>query len=110
MKESKKEILFILLHLIPLGKVTTYKALARILKTSPRVVGRMLKLNNKPVIIPCHRVVRTSGDIGGYTLSGKENREFKLKLLKLEDVVLSGDKVGSENIIYLDEVLLGSSR
>jgi len=110
LKERKKEILFILLQLVPIGKVTTYRSLAKIMKTSPRAVGRMLKQNDKPVVIPCHRVVRTSGDLGGYTLGGKEDRGFKLKLLKLEDVVMSRDRVSSESLIRLDEVLLGSSR
>ncbi|MEM1622925.1 MAG: MGMT family protein, partial [Sulfolobales archaeon] len=102
--------MFILLQLVPVGRVTTYKALARVLKTSPRAVGRMLKLNDRPIVVPCHRVVRASGELGGYTLGDGENSEFKLKLLKLEGVKLFGDRVSLENIIYLDEVLLGDPR
>lgn len=92
--------------MIPPGKVTTYKSLARLLKTSPRALGRMLKENGRPVIVPCHRVVRSTGETGGYTLGRRESREFKLKLLKLEGVVVSGDKVNPESIISLDEMFL----
>lgn len=109
MRESKKEILSILLQMIPLGNVTTYKSLAKILRTSPRALGRMLKQNSQSIVTPCHRVVRSSGDVGGYSLSGRERREFKLKLLKLEGVNVSGDRVSPESMISLDEMLLGES-
>lgn len=106
MGKKKRELLFILLQSIPVGKVTTYKSLARILKTSPRALGRMLRENDRPVIVPCHRVVRSTGEIGGYTLGRKTNREFKLKLLRLEGVVVSGGKVDPESIVSLDEMFL----
>ncbi|MEM2637250.1 MAG: MGMT family protein, partial [Candidatus Korarchaeota archaeon] len=55
---------------IPRGKVTTYGAVAKILKTSPRIIGKMLRKNKYPLIIPCHRVIRSDGHLGGYTPGG----------------------------------------
>ena len=52
---------------VPKGKVTTYGAIAKKLKTSPRAVGGALKRNEHPIVIPCHRVVKSDGSLGGYT-------------------------------------------
>lgn len=68
---------------IPYGKIMTYGEIARFLKTSPRSVGRVLKLNPAPVIIPCHRVVSKSG-LGGFSYGLK----IKMELLKLEGIRL----------------------
>ena len=50
---------------IPAGKVITYGGLAKKLGTSARAVGNACRNNPIPVVIPCHRVVSSSG-IGGY--------------------------------------------
>lgn len=107
-KSAREEVLSALLQLVPLGMVTTYGSLARLLGTSPRAVGRMLGRNRWPIVVPCHRVVRSSGDLGGYTISGREGREFKLKLLRLEGVGMRGGRVRRESFVRLDELLLGS--
>ena len=56
---------------VPSGKITTYKELARSvgLQNGQRVIGQIMKKNPFPVIIPCHRVVKSNGEIGGYALS-----------------------------------------
>jgi len=53
---------------VPSGKITTYKELASSvgLQNGQRVIGQIMKKNPFPVIIPCHRVVRSDGKIGGY--------------------------------------------
>lgn len=62
---------------IPKGKTKTYKEIAEKLKTSPRAIGQALKKNfNKK--IPCHRVIMSNGDLGGY------NRGIKKKILLLK--------------------------
>ncbi|MCS7099066.1 MAG: MGMT family protein [Sulfolobales archaeon] len=109
-RSAKREILLILLQLIPPGKVTTYGSLARILKTSPRVVGMMLKRNERLITIPCHRVVESSRRLGGYSVSGKSRRDFKLKLLKLEGVCFNKSRVSSDSVILLDSLLLLENR
>ena len=50
---------------IPSGKVTTYGKLAKHLGTSPRAVGNACRANPLPIIVPCHRVVASTG-VGGY--------------------------------------------
>jgi methylated-DNA-[protein]-cysteine S-methyltransferase len=70
------------LRKIPFGKVITYKELA--LKNGginyARAVGKAVGTNPVPIIIPCHRVINSSGSLGGY-LCGVQ---FKEKLLELE--------------------------
>lgn len=67
---------------IPIGEVRTYKWVAE-KAGSPRAyrgVGQVLKNNPCPLIIPCHRVVRSDRNTGGYAFGlGR-----KKKLLRLE--------------------------
>ncbi len=90
-----REVTYIILQLIPMGKVTTYGALAKFLKTSPRLIGKIMKENKRIIVIPCHRVVKSNGDIGGYSLG----LEFKRKILELEGVRFSNGRVCKEQII-----------
>jgi methylated-DNA-[protein]-cysteine S-methyltransferase len=64
------------------GKVKTYKRIAEEIghPNACRAVGTALKNNPLPVTIPCHRVIRSDGDIGGYALGRKK----KAALLKKE--------------------------
>jgi methylated-DNA-[protein]-cysteine S-methyltransferase len=66
---------------IPFGDVSTYAGVAEA-AGSPRAVraaGNALGSNPMPVIVPCHRVLRTGGALGGYT-GGLERKEFLLRL------------------------------
>jgi methylated-DNA-[protein]-cysteine S-methyltransferase len=55
-------------HAIPRGSVSTYGLLAARLgkPTAVRAVGQALATNPFPIIVPCHRAVRSSGELGGY--------------------------------------------
>ena len=67
---------------IPFGHVRTYKWVAR-KAGSPRAyraVGTLLKNNPCPFMIPCHRVIKSDSDLGGYVFGAK----FKKKILDLE--------------------------
>ena len=64
------------------GNTKTYGEIARVLSTSPRYVGNVCGQNNHLLVIPCHRVVRTDGTLGGF--SGLGGIKLKQKLLKLE--------------------------
>jgi O-6-methylguanine DNA methyltransferase len=66
---------------IPKGKVMTYKEIARAINKprAYRAVGNVLNKNTDPNI-PCHRVVRSDGKIGGYRKGVKK----KMELLKKE--------------------------
>jgi methylated-DNA-[protein]-cysteine S-methyltransferase len=66
---------------IPFGEVKTYAEMAQA-AGSPRAVraaGNALGANPMPVVVPCHRVVRSGGGFGGYT-GGLERKEFLLRL------------------------------
>jgi methylated-DNA-[protein]-cysteine S-methyltransferase len=69
------------------GDVTTYQDIGtKIGSKASRAVGNVLKSNPLPLIIPCHRVIRKDGNVGGFM--GKSNKEwqqdFKTKLLQIE--------------------------
>tara|TARA_B100000686_G_C16787396_1_gene976170 strand:- start:1235 stop:1768 length:534 start_codon:yes stop_codon:yes gene_type:complete len=69
---------------IPYGKTRSYKWLASNIKNPQayRAVGNANGNNPLPIIIPCHRVIRKNGDLGGYT-GGLGIKRF---LLNLEQV------------------------
>lgn len=66
---------------IPVGKVRTYKWVAFKIHhpKAYRAVGRVLKNNPLPLIIPCHRVIASSGKPGGYAW-GKKTKKMLLDL------------------------------
>jgi methylated-DNA-[protein]-cysteine S-methyltransferase len=70
---------------IPFGSVLTYREVADRAgrPAAVRAAGNALGANPIPIVVPCHRVVRTGGGLGGYT--GGLDR--KVKLLTLEGVL-----------------------
>ncbi|MFA5021687.1 MAG: MGMT family protein [Patescibacteria group bacterium] len=85
--------------LIPQGKVVTYKLLAEVLNRpkAARAVGNALNKNTCLVKIPCHRVVKSSGQVGGYVAGSKK----KLSLLKKEGIEIeSGNKINLKRFLY----------
>ena len=67
---------------IPKGKVLNYKQVAQLtgFPRAWRAVGNILNKNPDPKTIPCHRVIRSDGKIGGY----KNGVKKKIALLKKE--------------------------
>lgn len=61
---------------IPRGQVRTYAWIAQQIghPAAVRAVGSALRKNPVPVLIPCHRVVRSDGFIGEYALGGSDNK------------------------------------
>ena len=80
--KSFKEKVFAVVGKIPKGKVLTYKQVAERAGSprAARAVGSILKTNFDPAI-PCHRVIRSDGGMGGYNRGGKNK---KLEILKKE--------------------------
>lgn len=88
---EKRAKVFALVARIPLGKVTTYGELARVVECHPRLVGRLLHSNTDPLNVPCHRVVRSSGELaGGYVFGGPN---IQKNLLVSEGVSFVGKKI-----------------
>lgn len=72
---------------IPYGETKTYAEIAQEIGHSgaARAVGTALKHNPYPIVIPCHRVVRSSGGYGEYAFGGESKRqliEFEQKNLQ----------------------------
>jgi len=66
--------------LVPLGYVTSYGLVAKAAGGSPRAVGRVMASNPFPLIVPCHRVVRSDFKLGGYG----GGLDVKLEILRRE--------------------------
>ena len=67
---------------IPYGKTKSYGEIAKKLNTSPRYVGNVCGKNDHLLIIPCHRVVRSDGSLGGFSGLGGINLKKKLILME----------------------------
>ena len=84
---------------VPKGQITTYGELAKAvgLKNGQRIVGKIMNKNPYPVIVPCHRVVMSTGKIGGYAYG----EHIKIKLLNDEGIQIKNGKITDlENRIY----------
>ncbi|MFH0791122.1 MAG: MGMT family protein [Candidatus Omnitrophota bacterium] len=66
---------------IPLGEVRTYKWVAQKIghPRAYRAVGQILRNNPYTLIIPCHRVIKSNGYLGGYS-RGIKNKKMLLDL------------------------------
>ena len=73
---------------IPKGELRTYSQVAIAIKKpkAVRAVANAIGKNPYAPKIPCHRVIRSDGTLGGY--SGKGGINTKRKLLKLEGILL----------------------
>ena len=67
---------------IKVGNTTTYGKIAKKYKLSSRHVGKICGQNNLLLVVPCHRVIRTDGSLGGFTSAG--GIKLKKKLLEFE--------------------------
>lgn len=97
--KSFKERCYAKLKKIPRGKVTTYKALAEALDTRAyRAVGNAMNKNSNAPILPCHRVVKINGNVGGYAFGMKK----KIALLRKEGISITGNKIAHFKTIFFD--------
>ncbi|HRS06243.1 MAG TPA: methylated-DNA--[protein]-cysteine S-methyltransferase [Candidatus Ratteibacteria bacterium] len=85
--KQKKELVLKNVLAIKFGTTQTYKQIALKTrgKTTPRMVGQILGTNDKLIAVPCHRVVYSDGDIGGYVLG----KNLKKTLLEWEKKVIT---------------------
>ncbi len=85
LKNFQKKVLKLTIK-IPKGNINTYGSIAKKLgiPRGARAVGQALANNPFPIIIPCHRVIRSDGSIGGFG----DNIGLKRKLLRIEGVYI----------------------
>lgn len=90
--------IYSLLRKVPAGKITTYKALARALHTKAyRAVGTAMNKNPYAPKVPCHRVVKSNGEVGDFA-SGSSK---KVEMLKKEGIPIKDNKiVNFEKFLY----------
>lgn len=78
---------------IPHGSVKTYKDIANSLNTRGyRAVGTAIGKNPFPIVVPCHRVVRSDGKIGGF----RGGKQMKINMLTNEGFTIKSDRVMTE--------------
>lgn len=92
---------------IPRGKVASYKQIAKLVdsKNAARAVGNALNYNPNPFLlnkngrintdknlIPCHRIVRSDGRVGGYAWGTKN----KIAILRKEGIKIINGKIGKK--------------
>ena len=88
-KLSFNERCYKALKKVPKGKVTTYGALARAINSKAyRAVGNAMNKNPYAPKVPCHRVIKSDGTIGGFASGTKK----KIKMLKKEGVEIKKGK------------------
>jgi methylated-DNA-[protein]-cysteine S-methyltransferase len=105
---------YAILKKVPKGKVTTYKEIAQALNSKAyRAVGTAMNKNPYAPIVPCHRVINSNGELGGFAerfrggevrdkqagsrVSGLKN---KIKLLKSEGIEIKNNKINLDKYFY----------
>ena len=68
---------------IKIGKTKSYGEIAKKFRISPRHIGKICAQNKIPLAIPCHRVIKSDGTLGGFSASG--GIILKKKLLNFEN-------------------------
>ena len=98
MKKNFNNRCYEILALIPKGKISTYAEIAKALNSKAyRAVGNAMAKNSNLISIPCHRVIKSNGIVGGYALGTNK----KINLLKKEGVTIKEGKViDFKNIIF----------
>ena len=79
---------------IPKGRVAAYKEIARAVgrENAARAVGNALAKNPLPIVVPCHRVIKSDLSLGNFS----RGKKMKKSLLRSEGVEFKGDKVKPE--------------
>lgn len=87
---------------IPSGRVSTYGEVAKNVgkPKASRAVGAALRANPHATIVPCHRVVKSTGELGGY--NGLKGIARKVELLEREGVPVRGGKVDLAKYLFVD--------
>jgi O-6-methylguanine DNA methyltransferase len=96
LRDNFFELVYKIVAQVPKGRVTSYSAIAKFLDNprGSRAVGWAMRQCPYPnEIIPCHRVIKSDGTIGGY---GEEGPVEKVRLLKREGIQIKDGKIDFE--------------
>jgi len=101
MQKTFNEKCYDILRKVPKGRVTTYKEIAGALKSKGyRAVGNAMNKNPRPGSgagrVPCHRVVKSSGEIGGFAHGTKK----KIEMLRKEGVEVKDGRIDLKRYLY----------
>ena len=101
--ETFKERVLAIVKLIPAGATLTYREVAKRAgnERAARAVGVVLRTNYDP-LIPCHRVIRSDGTLGGYN-RGIENKQKMLAQEKHENRVMDSPITKQMNVRQISE-------
>jgi methylated-DNA-[protein]-cysteine S-methyltransferase len=89
-KKSFNERCYEILIKVPRGKVTTYGEIAKKLKSKGyRAVGNAMNKNPYAPRVPCHRVVNSNGEIGGFAHGTKK----KIEMLRKEGIEIKDNRI-----------------
>ena len=82
---------------IPHGKVSTYKDVAHYIGTKAyRAVGNALNKNHYAPSVPCHRVIKSNGEIGGFASGVRK----KVSMLRDEGIEIIDGKIDLMEYLY----------
>jgi O-6-methylguanine DNA methyltransferase len=93
LSEFEKQVLSATIK-IPFGKTRTYKWVAKKIgyPDAYRAVGNALKKNPYPILIPCHRVIRSDGRVGGYIFGERVKKYFIDLEKKIKSAIINKRK------------------
>ncbi|MBR9679129.1 MAG: MGMT family protein [Nanoarchaeota archaeon] len=88
----KREQVYKIVEQVPEGKVITYKRIAEKLNCKCyQLIGQIMAKNPYAPKVPCHRVVKSNGEVGGF--NGKIENKEKIRLLEKEGVKIENGKI-----------------
>ena len=97
MKYSFNQQCYKVLQKVPRGKVTTYKELAKVLHSKAyRAVGNAMNRNPYAPYVPCHRVVKSNGEVGGFASGTRK----KISMLKKEGIKIVKGKIDLKKYLH----------
>jgi methylated-DNA-[protein]-cysteine S-methyltransferase len=97
MKKSFNEKCYALLKKVPRGRVTTYREIAHALDTKAyRAVGNAMNKNPYAPSVPCHRVIKSNGMVGGFASGTKK----KIQMLKEEGIEIKNNKIDLKKYLH----------
>ena len=83
---------------IPKGVVSTYKSIAKMIgnRNASRAVGNALNKNPYSPSVPCHRIVKSNSEVGGFA----HGKKAKIRMLKKEGIDVKNNKIVNFKTIH----------